>query len=119
VWQLQVGYEFRVCRNITRDLVLYETANWCCCTCVDCWCSTWRLPGFRVDLGREYSLLYLLMPLVVCAGVVTEYLRFGQAEGGVGDLAQLDRLMRALQVCGKWGMVCEGYVVATCSPNSV
>jgi len=37
---------------------------------------------------------------VLCcvAGVVTEYLRFGQAEGGVGDLAQLDRLMRALQV---------------------
>lgn len=33
-----------------------------------------------------------------CTGVVTEYLRFGQAEGGVGDLAQLDRLMRALQV---------------------
>jgi hypothetical protein len=31
-------------------------------------------------------------------GVVTEYLNFGQAEGGVGDVAQLDRLMRALSV---------------------
>jgi hypothetical protein len=29
---------------------------------------------------------------------VTEYLRFGQAEGGVGDVAQLDQLLRALQV---------------------
>lgn len=35
---------------------------------------------------------------VALAGVVTEYLRFGQAEGGVGDVAQLDRLLRALQV---------------------
>ena len=34
------------------------------------------------------------------SGVVTEYLRFGQAEGGVGDVAQLDRLMRALNVSG-------------------
>jgi hypothetical protein len=37
---------------------------------------------------------------VALAGVVTEYLRFGQAEGGVGDVAQLDRLLRALQVKG-------------------
>lgn len=45
-------------------------------------------------------LLLLLLPTVdaLLSGVVTEYLRFGQAEGGVGDLAQLDRLMRALQV---------------------
>jgi hypothetical protein len=30
------------------------------------------------------------------AGVVAEYLSFGQAEGGVGDVAQLDALFRAL-----------------------
>lgn len=35
---------------------------------------------------------------VALAGVVTEYLRFGQAEGGVGDVAQLDRLFSALGV---------------------
>lgn len=32
------------------------------------------------------------------AGVVTEYLRFGQAEGGLGDIAMLDSMFRALQV---------------------
>jgi len=44
---------------------------------------------------------------VALAGVVTEYLRFGQAEGGVGDVAQLDRLFSALQVrvWGGWGRV--------------
>jgi hypothetical protein len=35
---------------------------------------------------------------VALAGVCTEYLRFGQAEGGVGDVAQLDKLFAALQV---------------------
>jgi hypothetical protein len=52
------------------------------------------------------------LPLPVCvalAGVVTEYLRFGQAEGGVGDVAQLDRLFAALQVGGPWaGAACFG-----------
>lgn len=44
-------------------------------------------------------LVTLLVTLPVTPpGVVTEYLRFGQAEGGVGDVAQLDRLLRALQV---------------------
>lgn len=38
---------------------------------------------------------------VALAGVVTEYLRFGQAEGGLGDVAQLDGLLRALQFTQK------------------
>jgi len=33
---------------------------------------------------------------IALAGVVTEALRFGQAEGGVGDVAQLDAMLRAL-----------------------
>lgn len=33
---------------------------------------------------------------VALAGVVTEYLRFGQSEGGLGDIMQLDRLFAAL-----------------------
>jgi hypothetical protein len=33
---------------------------------------------------------------IALAGVVTEALRFGQAEGGVGDIAQLDSMLRAL-----------------------
>lgn len=37
---------------------------------------------------------------VALAGVVTEYLRFGQAEGGLGDVLQLDAMFRALQVRG-------------------
>lgn len=35
---------------------------------------------------------------VALAGVATEYLRFGQAEGGLGDVRQLDALLQALQV---------------------
>lgn len=47
---------------------------------------------------------------VALAGVVTEYLRFGQAEGGVGDVAQLDRLMSALQArcCVLFVCMCVG-----------
>uniref|UniRef100_A0A7R9V3J0 Uncharacterized protein n=1 Tax=Chlamydomonas euryale TaxID=1486919 RepID=A0A7R9V3J0_9CHLO len=33
---------------------------------------------------------------VALAGVVTEYLAFGQAEGGIGDILQLDGMFRAL-----------------------
>jgi len=33
--------------------------------------------------------------------VATEYLRFGQAEGGLSDIGQLDQLMRALQFTQK------------------
>ena len=36
---------------------------------------------------------------VALAGVATEYVRFGQAEGGLNDIQQLDGLLRALQVC--------------------
>lgn len=35
---------------------------------------------------------------VALAGMVTEYLRFGQAEGGMGDVMQLDSMFRALNV---------------------
>lgn len=35
---------------------------------------------------------------VALAGVATEYLRFGQAEGGLGDVLQLDGLLQALRV---------------------
>lgn len=31
------------------------------------------------------------------AGVVSEYLRYGRAEGGLGDVRALDALMRALR----------------------
>jgi len=33
---------------------------------------------------------------VPCSGVVTEYLRFEQAEGGLGDIMQLDVMLKAL-----------------------
>ena len=35
---------------------------------------------------------------VALAGLVTEYIRFGQAEGGLNDIQQLDSMLRALQV---------------------
>lgn len=35
---------------------------------------------------------------VALAGVATEYVRFGQAEGGINDIQQLDSMLRALQV---------------------
>jgi hypothetical protein len=34
---------------------------------------------------------------VALAGVATEWLRFGQAEGGMADVQQLDRLLQALR----------------------
>jgi hypothetical protein len=56
--------------------------------------------GFEgeVAAGRISSSSLDKFSCVALAGVVTEYLRFGQAEGGVGDVAQLDQLLRALQV---------------------
>eukprot|EP00882_Tetradesmus_deserticola_P030488 GHRQ01034256.1.p1 GENE.GHRQ01034256.1~~GHRQ01034256.1.p1 ORF type:complete len:101 (-),score=25.80 GHRQ01034256.1:362-664(-) len=56
--------------------------------------------GFEGELaaGRLSSSSLDQFSCVALAGVVTEYLRFGQAEGGVGDVAQLDSLLRALQV---------------------
>lgn len=35
---------------------------------------------------------------VALAGVLSEYLSYGRAEGGLGDVQSLDALMRALQV---------------------
>jgi len=34
---------------------------------------------------------------VALAGVATEYLQFGVAEGGIGDVQQLDGLLKALK----------------------
>lgn len=52
----------------------------------------------EVASGRLSSTSLDHYSCVALAGVVTEYLRFGQAEGGLGDVAQLDRLLQALQV---------------------
>jgi hypothetical protein len=52
----------------------------------------------EVASGRMSSTSLDHYSCVALAGVVTEYLRFGQAEGGLGDVAQLDRLLQALQV---------------------
>ncbi|KAF6255000.1 hypothetical protein COO60DRAFT_1641869 [Scenedesmus sp. NREL 46B-D3] len=59
--------------------------------------------GFEgeVAAGRISSSSLDRFSCVALAGVVTEYLRFGQAEGGVGDVAQLDQLLRALQFTQK------------------
>ncbi len=66
-----------------------------CDTAFEAEVAAGRLRGGTLD---KYS-------CVALAGVVTEYLRFGQAEGGVGDVAQLDRLFGALQVGGGvWGV---------------
>ena len=35
---------------------------------------------------------------IALSGVATEYLLFGQAEGGLNDVQQLDSLLKALQV---------------------
>ncbi|KAF8056002.1 hypothetical protein HT031_006523 [Scenedesmus sp. PABB004] len=55
----------------------------------------------EVAAGRLSSTSLDRYSCVALAGVVTEYLRYGQAEGGVGDVAQLDRLLRALQFTQK------------------
>lgn len=36
---------------------------------------------------------------IALAGVAAEYVHFGQAEGGLNDVQQLDGLLKALQVC--------------------
>lgn len=68
-----------------------------CDTAFEAEVASGRLSGGTLD---KYA-------CVALAGVVTEYLRFGQAEGGVGDVAQLDRLFSALQVCagGRGGLL--------------
>lgn len=57
----------------------------------------------EVASGRLSSSMLDKYSCVALAGVVTEYLKFGQAEGGVGDVAQLDRLFQALQVGDECG----------------
>jgi hypothetical protein len=36
---------------------------------------------------------------VALAGICSEYLKFGRSEGGKDDIAQLDVMLKALQVC--------------------
>ena len=36
---------------------------------------------------------------IALAGVAAEYVHFGQAEGGLNDVQQLDGLLKALRVC--------------------
>lgn len=55
----------------------------------------------EVASGRLASSTLDRYACVALAGVVTEYLRFGQAEGGVGDVAQLDRMFSALSFTQK------------------
>lgn len=52
----------------------------------------------EVQSGRLASSSLDKYSCVALAGVVTEYLRFGQAEGGMGDVMQLDSMFRALNV---------------------
>lgn len=39
---------------------------------------------------------------IALAGVAAEYVNFGQAEGGLNDVQQLDGLLKALQVELQW-----------------
>lgn len=50
--------------------------------------ATGKLSSASLD---DYSCIAL-------AGVATEYLRFGRAEGGNNDVAQLDAMLKGLQV---------------------
>jgi len=50
----------------------------------------------EVQSGRISASSLEKYTCVALAGVVTEYLRFGQAEGGVGDVMQLDSMFRGL-----------------------
>lgn len=51
----------------------------------------------EVATGRLSSGSLDVYSCVALAGVATEWLRFGRAEGGLADVQQLDRLMSALQ----------------------
>ncbi len=57
----------------------------------------------EVQGGRLSSSSLDKYTCVALAGVVTEYLSFGQAEGGMGDILQLDGMFRALQVRARKG----------------
>lgn len=50
----------------------------------------------QVASGRLSASSLECYACIALAGVVTEALRFGHAEGGVGDVAQLDGMLRAL-----------------------
>lgn len=55
----------------------------------------------EVRSGRLSSSSLERYACVALAGVVSEYIRFGQAEGGLGDVRQLDALFSALQFTQK------------------
>lgn len=55
-------------------------------------------PVWQVASGTLSSASLDRYSSVALAGVATEYVRYGQAEGGLNDIQQLDGLLRALQV---------------------
>eukprot|EP00798_Chlamydomonas_sp_ICE-L_P017090 gene17090-23386_t len=50
----------------------------------------------EMQSGKMTSTTLSRFSCVALAGVVTEYLRFEEAEGGVGDIQQLDGLFKSL-----------------------
>ncbi|KAG2496576.1 hypothetical protein HYH03_005398 [Edaphochlamys debaryana] len=59
--------------------------------------------GFQAEVrsGKLKASSLERFSCVALAGVLTEYLRFGRAEGGLGDVLQLDTMFRALQFSQK------------------
>ena len=57
----------------------------------------WR----QVATGKITSAYVDRFSCIALAGVATEYIVYGQAEGGLSDVSQLDQLMRALQFSQK------------------
>jgi len=55
----------------------------------------------EVASGRLSSSSLDKYSCIALAGVATEYLRFGTAEGGTGDVASLDQMLRGLQFTQK------------------
>ena len=57
-----------------------------------------RLHAAQVASGTLSSSSLDRYTCIALAGVAAEYVNFGQAEGGLNDVQQLDGLLRALQV---------------------
>lgn len=62
----------------------------------------------EVAKGKLSSVSLDRFTCVALAGVAAEYLKFGRAEGGLGDVQQLDSLLRAI---GVW---CLLFVIGGC-----
>ncbi len=61
-------------------------------------CLKIRLHAAQVASGTLSSSSLDRYTCIALAGVAAEYVNFGQAEGGLNDVQQLDGLLRALQV---------------------